>query len=55
MQIEELGDLERISMFFSQLPMQPLIDALDKDRKNGRNDYSNETMVKLLVIKKSVS
>ena len=32
--------------------MQPLIDALDNDRKNGRNDYSNETMVKLLVIKK---
>lgn len=52
MQIEELGDLERISMCFSQIPMQPLIDALNKDRKNGRNDYSNETMVKLLVVKK---
>ncbi len=55
MQIEELGDLERISMCFSQIPMQPLIDALNKDRKNGRNDYSNETMIKLLVVKKYVS
>lgn len=52
MQIEELGDLERITMCFSEIPMQPLIDALDKERKNGRNDYSNETMVKLLIVKK---
>lgn len=38
MQIEELSDLERISMCFSHIAMQPLFDALDKDRKNGRND-----------------
>lgn len=52
MQIEELGDLERISLCFSAIPMKPLIDALNHDRKNGRNDYSNETMVKLLIVKK---
>lgn len=52
MQIEELGDLERVSLCFSTLPMQPLIDALNQDRKNGRNDYSNETMIKLLIVKK---
>lgn len=52
MQIEELGDLERISMCFDMIPMKPLILALDQERKNGRNDYSNETMVKLLIVKK---
>lgn len=52
MQIEELGDLERLAMCFSVIPMQPLITALDNERKNGRNDYSNETMVKLLIVKK---
>lgn len=39
-------------MCFSQMPMQPLIDVLNKDWKNGRNDDSNETMVKLLIVKK---
>ncbi len=52
MQIEELGDLERISMCFSAIPMQSLITALDHERKNGRNDYTNETLVKLLIVKK---
>ena len=52
MQIEELGDLERISMCFDMIPMKSLILALDQERKNGRNDYSNETMVKLLIVKK---
>lgn len=52
MQIEEFGDLERISMCFDMIPMKPLILALDQERKNGRNDYSNETMIKLLIIKK---
>lgn len=52
MQFEELGDLKRVDMCFSSIPMEPLISALDKERKNGRNDYSNETMVKLLIVKK---
>lgn len=52
MQTEELGDLERIAMCFSKIPIESLISILDSERKNGRNDYSNETMVKLMIVKK---
>lgn len=35
------------------MPMRPLIVELDKDCKDGRNNYLNETMVKLLIVKKN--
>ena len=37
--IENLGDLERLQLVIDYMPDDELINALEKDRKNGRNDY----------------
>ena len=51
METEELGDLERIQMCFDSIPMKPLINVLDTERRNGRNDYPNEALLKMIIIK----
>lgn len=37
--IEELGDLERFKLVINTLPDEKLIFQLEKERKNGRDDY----------------
>lgn len=38
-EIEELGDLERLRFVLVWLPDEDLMRKLEKERKNGRNDY----------------
>lgn len=38
-EIEELGDLERLRIVLEWLPDEELMRKLEKERKNGRNDY----------------
>src|SRR5690625_1938188 len=37
--IEDLGDLRRLKLVIEYLPDEELMIALEKQRKNGRNDY----------------
>ena len=37
--IEDLGDLRRLKLVIEYLPDEELMTALEKQRKNGRNDY----------------
>src|SRR5690625_1744164 len=37
--IEELGDLDRLRLVVEYLPDNELMEILEKERKNGRNDY----------------
>lgn len=47
MQIEVLGDLERLHLCLAGIDDQKLVDELYKQRKNGRNDYPIEVMLNL--------
>ncbi|GAG05313.1 unnamed protein product, partial [marine sediment metagenome] len=38
-EIEELGDLERLRLVFDHLPDEPLMEALERWRGHGRDDY----------------
>lgn len=38
-EIENLGDLERVKLFFENLDDEELCQTLEQERKNGRNDY----------------
>ena len=38
--VEELGDLERLELILRHLPDEPLMQAMERQRGNGRNEYS---------------
>ena len=47
-EIENLGDLERLKIFFENIQDNELCQTLEKERKNGRNDYPIRTMLNLI-------
>lgn len=47
-EIENLGDLERLKIFFENLEDEVLCEKLEGERKNGRNDYPVRTMLNLI-------
>ena len=47
-EIENLGDLERLKIFFENIEDDELCQKLEKLRKNGRNDYPVRTMLNLI-------
>lgn len=47
-EIENLGDLERLKIFFENIDDDELCEKLEKSRKNGRNDYPVRTMLNLI-------
>lgn len=47
-EIEILGDLQRLTLFFENLDDQELCEKLENGRKNGRNDYPVRVMLNLL-------
>lgn len=47
-EIENLGDLERLKIFFDNIEDDSLCQMLEKQRKNGRNDYPVRTMLNLI-------
>ena len=38
-EIESLGDLERLRLVIEYIPDEDLMDTLERERKNGRDDY----------------
>lgn len=47
-EIENLGDLEKLKIFFENIEDKELCEAIEKERKNGRNDYPVRTMLNLI-------
>ena len=47
-EIENLGDLERLKIFFENIEDDVLCENLEEERKNGRNDYPVRTMLNLV-------
>ena len=47
-EIENLGDLERLKLFFENIEDKELCQTLEKERKNGRNDYPVRVMLNLI-------
>ena len=47
-EIENLGDLERLKIFFENIDDNTLCEKLETVRKNGRNDYPVRTMLNLI-------
>ena len=47
-EIENLGDLERLKLFFENIEDEELCQTLEKERKNGRNDYPVKVMLNLI-------
>ena len=47
-EIEILGDLERLKIFFENIEYGELCEEIEKERKNGRNDYPVRTMLNLI-------
>lgn len=47
-EIENLGDLEKLKIFFENIQDDKLCETLEKQRKNGRNDYPVRTMLNLI-------
>ena len=47
-EIENLGDLLRLKLFFENIEDNKLCETLEKERKNGRNDYPIRTMLNLI-------
>lgn len=43
-EVEELGDLERLRLVIEYMPDENLMTKLEKERKNGRNDYPVRAM-----------
>ncbi len=48
MEIEELGDLERLKLFLENIEDDELCSKLEKDRKLGRNDFPVRVMLNLI-------
>lgn len=38
-EIENLGDLEKLKLFLENIEDDELCEVLEKERKNGRDDY----------------
>ena len=51
-EIEVLGDLERLKYALDNIDAQKLIETLEKERGNGRNDYSVRIMLNLTIAMK---
>ena len=47
-EIENLGDLERLKLFFENVEDKKLCETIENERKNGRNDYPVRTMLNLI-------
>ena len=47
-EIENLGNLERLKLFFENIEDNELCKSIEKERKNGRNDYPVRTMLNLI-------
>ena len=47
-EIENLGDLKKLKIFFENIEDQELCEQLERERKNGRNDYPIRTMLNLI-------
>lgn len=47
-EIENLGDLERLKIFFENIDDEKICKKLEAERKNGRNDYPVRTMLNLI-------
>lgn len=47
-EIENLGDLERLKIFFENINDNKICETLEKLRKNGRNDYPIRIMLNLI-------
>ena len=47
-EIENLGDLEKLKIFFENIEDDELCEKIEKERKNGRNDYPVRTMLNLI-------
>ena len=47
-EIENLGDLERLKIFFENIEDEELCKAIEDERKNGRHDYPVRTMLNLI-------
>ena len=47
-EIENLGDLEKLKIFFENIEDDELCEEMEKERKNGRNDYPVRTMLNLI-------
>lgn len=47
-EIENLGDLERLKLFFENIDDEELCKTLEEERKQGRNDYPVRTMLNLI-------
>lgn len=47
-EIENLGDLERLKIFFENINDDKLCEKLETERKNGRNDYPVRTKLNLI-------
>ncbi|MDK2807180.1 MAG: hypothetical protein PWQ94_2344, partial [Thermoanaerobacterium sp.] len=43
-EIENLGDLERLRLVIEYMPDEELMEKLEKERKNGRDDYPVRAM-----------
>lgn len=52
MEIEELGDLQRLFLCFNGIDASILINTLNTKRNKGRNDFPNEVMLKLFLTMK---
>lgn len=48
---EVSDDLLRLDYCCKALDYSPLLDALNRERGKGRNDFSNETMIRLVIAK----
>lgn len=48
MEIEILGDLERLKLLFDNIDDKELCETLEKERKQGRNDYPVRVMLNLV-------
>lgn len=48
MEIEILGDLERLKLFLDNIEDKKLCETLEKERKKGRNDYPVRVMLNLV-------
>jgi len=48
MEIEILGDLERLKLFLDNIEDKELCETLEKERKQGRNDYPVRVMLNLV-------
>ena len=44
-EIENLGDLEKLKLFLENVEDDELCETLEKERKNGRNDYPVRAML----------